>query len=116
MPKRFLSGPVFFMAACAGTPQPAAPDAAPPTIDPSAFIGGPASAVSDRLGPPTFERAEGLGAFRRYDGDACAVYVVTGPGEGGAPVVLSVAAASRDPEGPDIDAGACLAEIATAGA
>ncbi|MEL6199370.1 MAG: hypothetical protein AAFR09_04080, partial [Pseudomonadota bacterium] len=46
--------------------------------------------------------------------DACAVYVVTGPGEGGAPVVLSVAAASRDPEGPDIDAGACLAEIATA--
>jgi hypothetical protein len=102
-----------FLAACATTPAPVAPVAAPPPPGLSRLIGLDAMAVTRLLGPASLDRSEGPGRQLQFVRPPCVLDVfLYPPAGGGAPVVRT--AAARKPDGSKIDPGACLSLIAPA--
>lgn len=103
----------LLLAACATTPGPVAPVAAPPPPGLSRLIGIDAAAVARLLGPASLDRSEGPGRQLQFVRPPCVLDVfLYPPASGGAPVVRT--AAARKPDGSKIDPGACLALIAPA--
>lgn len=104
-----LSG--FALSACATAPASVAPTS-PPVVDPASYLGAAPDALDDLLGAPALVRAEGAGAFRRYDGASCSVYVLIGRNEAGEAVISQIDAGARAPGETAPEPGACMAWIA----
>ena len=102
----------LLLAACATTPAPVVPVAAPPP-GLSRLIGIDAAAVTRLLGPASLDRSEGPGRQLQFVRPPCVFDVfLYPPAAGSAPVVRT--AAARKPDGSKIDPGACLSLIAPA--
>jgi hypothetical protein len=102
----------LLLAACATTPAPVVPVAAPPP-GLSRLIGIDAAAVTRLLGPASLDRSEGPGRQLQFVRPPCVFDVfLYPPAAGGAQVVRT--AAARKPDGSKIDPGACLSLIAPA--
>jgi hypothetical protein len=103
----------LLLAACATTPGPVAPVAAPPPPGLGRLIGIDAAGVTRLLGPASLDRSEGPGRQLQFVRPPCVLDVfLYPPASGGAPIVRT--AAARKPDGSKIDPGACLALIAPA--
>ncbi len=109
--RRALVVSFLALAACA-TPEALEAPVAAPTVDVSAYLGKSPDALEPVLGEPALVRAEGLGAFRRYDGAECSVFVLIGKGEGESAVISQIEAGARQPGGDAPEPGACMAAIA----
>ena len=102
----------LLLAACATTPAPVVPVAAPPP-GLSRLIGIDAAAVTRLLGPASLDRSEGPGRQLQFVRPPCVFDVfLYPPAAGGAQVVRT--AAARKPDGSKIDPGACLSLSAPA--
>ncbi len=112
----FIALSVLAAAGCAtsGTKE-QPPPAAEKAPDKPAFrlvdiAGRDAKALDKLLGAPALTRKEGVGEFRRYAFESCALIVILYPDEKGALTAKTVEAAAKISGEPKPDLGLCLAK------